>query len=80
MSQFGVDGQSVHFETECHSSKMSQQTVCRVDAYIVWDEMPRGRFMGGQIVNAPTEFVYRKPSLFIPPKDTTVMKPVCLQR
>ncbi len=32
MSQFGVDGQSVHFETECHSSKLSQQTVCQVDA------------------------------------------------
>ncbi len=31
MSQFWVDGQSVHLETECHSSKMSQQTVCRVD-------------------------------------------------
>jgi hypothetical protein len=32
MSQFGVEGQSVHFETEFHSSKMSQQTVCQVDA------------------------------------------------
>jgi hypothetical protein len=30
MSQFGVDGQSVHFETECHSSKLSQQMVCWV--------------------------------------------------
>jgi hypothetical protein len=27
MSQFWVDGQSVHLETECHNSKMSQQTV-----------------------------------------------------
>jgi hypothetical protein len=32
MSQSGVDGQSVHLETECHSSKLSQQTVRRVDA------------------------------------------------
>jgi hypothetical protein len=32
MSQFGVDGQSVHLETECHSSKLSHQTVCWVDA------------------------------------------------
>jgi hypothetical protein len=24
MSTFGVDGQSVHFETECHSIKLSQ--------------------------------------------------------
>ncbi len=32
MSQFGVDGQSVHLETECHSSKLSQQMVRWVDA------------------------------------------------
>jgi hypothetical protein len=32
MSQFGVDRQSFHFETECHSSKLSQQMVCWVDA------------------------------------------------
>jgi hypothetical protein len=32
MSQFGVDGQSVHLETVCHSSKLSQQTVRWVDA------------------------------------------------
>jgi hypothetical protein len=32
MSQFGVDGQAVHLETECHSSKLSQQTVRWVDA------------------------------------------------
>jgi hypothetical protein len=32
MSHFGVDRQSVHLETECHSSKLSQQTVCWVDA------------------------------------------------
>jgi hypothetical protein len=32
MSQFGEDGQSVHLETECHSSKLSQQTVHWVDA------------------------------------------------
>jgi hypothetical protein len=32
MSHFGVDRQSVHLETECHSSKLSQQTVRWVDA------------------------------------------------
>ncbi len=32
MSQLGVDQQSVHFETECYSSKLSHQTVCRVEA------------------------------------------------
>ncbi len=32
MSQFGVDRQSVHFEMECQTSKLLQQTVCWVDA------------------------------------------------
>jgi hypothetical protein len=49
MSQFGVDRQSVHLETECHSSKLSQQTVRWVDASF-WVEMSRGRFVGGRIV------------------------------
>ncbi len=52
MSQFGVDRQSVHFETECHGCKMSQQTVLS-GGRIVWVEMSRGWFVGGRIVNAP---------------------------
>jgi hypothetical protein len=32
MSHFGVDRQCVHLETECHVSKLSQQTVRWVDA------------------------------------------------
>jgi hypothetical protein len=52
MSQFGMDQQPVHFEMECHSSKLSQQTGL-LGGCFVWVEMSCGEFVGGRIVKAP---------------------------
>jgi hypothetical protein len=46
---------SVHLETECHSNKLSQHSL--LGGRLVWVELARGRFVGGQIFKASICYV-----------------------